>query len=104
MSIVLFQKEIAPTVNYTPTRTAFVLTSEKPDAIQKEAVSKLEFGFKAWLVKFKELPPAHMLLAACEERVRDGECYILPALNAPKPSKSKKVFIQRYRQPKVDLT
>lgn len=101
MSIVLFQKEVGPSVNYTPTRMAYVVEAQKPDAIQKEAIEKLQFGFKAWLVKFKELPPERVLLNACEDKVRSGECFALPSLSAPRERKGK-VFIQRYVQPKVD--
>lgn len=80
--LVLYQREIAPLPDYTPARVAIVFKLQA--AALEDALKQVRYGFDAWAVPFKELPPKHMMFKACEEAVREGRAQALPHAVAPK--------------------
>lgn len=77
--IVLFQREISPTSDYVPARSATILKpTTKASDMEVEAVRATRVGYRAYLVKFDNLPPDNILINACEEAVRNKKAFALP--------------------------
>lgn len=81
-SLVLYQKEAQPSPGYEPAKVVTVFKLE--DKSLEEALKQVKYGYISWAIPFRELPPTHMLLRACEEAVQSGRGQKLPRATAPK--------------------